>query len=643
MWKKLPLYNRPHNDTIGSPVLINSTIDDKTLHEIPSISDLNSGQFSSYSLSAKPAFGRRNTDDVMRGSLGLPELPFKSLEPSTEPHERPISDVPTASSIYSQPTPDLRQHYSSRFDATTSPPFHHDVSPPSSPEAIYPEENYRRQSEGWQGSPSVSPVQELPEISESESEHRYEPSSTVRSAEGTHGTQKKKPGWGFFGTLGGKRATEPPPDRDSTMTKWDDFSGEPTTDASGRAPQIDARSPPFANEAFNSNHGSRDSRFDNLAPIETGARGPAKPIIAEKAPESRQEDLTPTRAMRNEWIDPYARGETRSPIMDKPLPATKPLIIPRRSSKRGVPTMEGASGTSTPNSAFIRSDASIISSSTSDDGSSLRPLVPLKAGKNSPPRTVVSPVPYYNRDYRSPSPGQPDVRHNGLGSTSNDRYRDKPLPIPKDDDLVVRKNRRSAGTIENNFRSAMNDMHFQEEPVSRFSATTYATETTYDSRPGSPALSSSNFTPTPSSSILNRKRPVPGATNARDTTRKPTPSQLSARTSDPRRNSKSLPQSPPELESVDLITSLQAQLDNLHHQRGNIQRLLRDLSQLNLTTQGITSRADIKRKADKLQQELSEIMREEHDIGLRLHRAWRRKDQQESCEPTGLWVRRVTG
>ncbi|KAI9704330.1 MAG: hypothetical protein M1836_007191 [Candelina mexicana] len=642
MWKKLPLYNRPGDGTIGSPVLINSTIDEKTLHEIPSISDLNNGQFSSYSLSARPAFGRRSTDDVMRGSLGLPELPFKSLEPSIEFPDRPVSDIPTTSSIYSQPTPDLRQQYLTRFDAATSPLTHNDVSPPSSPEALYPEGNYRRQSDGWQGSPSVSPVQELPEISETESEHRYEPSSTARPAESTQTTQRKKPGWGFFSTLGGKRGIEPPPDRDSTMTRWDDFSGEPTTDSSGRAPQIDPRSPPFINDASIPRQGPNSSRFGNLTPIETGARGPNKPLFAEKVPESRREDVTPTTAIRNEWNDPVGRGDTRSP-MDKPLPATKPLIIPRRSSKRAVPTMEAASGTSTPNSAFLRSDTSIISSSTSDDGSSLRPLVPLKAGRNSPPRTVLSPVPYYNREYNSPSAAQPDVGHDGLGSASNDRYRDKPLPIPKDDDLVVRKNRRSAGSIENNFRSAMSDMRFQEQPVSRFSATTYTTESTYDSRPGSPAMSSSNFTPTPSSSILNRRRPVSGATSARDTTRKPTPSQVSTRTSDVRRNSKSLPQSPPELESVDLITSLQAQLDNLHHQRGNIQRLLRDLSQLNLTTQGTTSRAEIKRKADKFQLELSDIMREEHDIGLRLHRAWRRKDQQESCEPTGLWVRRVTG
>ncbi len=487
----------------------------------------------------------------------------------------------------------------------------------------------------------MSPVEELPEISETESEHKYESPSAARPVEST---QKKKPGWGFFSTLGGKRANDAPPDRESTMTRWDDFSGEPTTDVSGRAPQIDPRSPPFINDMTNISHGSNSGRFGNLAPVETGARASAKPTFTETAPEPRQEDVTPTAAMRNEWDDPNRRGETRSPILDKPLPATKPLLIPRRSSKRVVPAaVEGASGTSTPNSAHLRSDTSIISSSTSDDGSSLRPLVPVKGGTTSPPQTVISPVPYYNRDYQSPSPAQFDARHNGFRSASSDRYRDKPLPIPKDDDLIVKKNRRSAGTIENNFRSAMDDMHFQEQPVSRFSNTTYATETTYGSRSGSPAMSSSNFAPTPSSSILSRKRPVPGATNARDTTRKPTPSQLSAKSTDPIRNSKSLPQSPPELESVDLITSLQAQLDNLHHQRGNIQRLLRDLSQLNLTTHGIASRAEIKRKADKLQLELSQIMREEHDIGLRLHRAWRRKDQQESREPTGLWVRRVTG
>jgi len=54
-------------------------------------------------------------------------------------------------------------------------------------------------------------------------------------------------------------------------------------------------------------------------------------------------------------------------------------------------------------------------------------------------------------------------------------------------------------------------------------------------------------------------------------------------------------------------------------------------------------REDEKRKVEMLREEEADVRREEHDIGLRLHRAWKRKDKDAVYEPTGLWVRRVTG
>lgn len=50
-----------------------------------------------------------------------------------------------------------------------------------------------------------------------------------------------------------------------------------------------------------------------------------------------------------------------------------------------------------------------------------------------------------------------------------------------------------------------------------------------------------------------------------------------------------------------------------------------------------------KRKVEELRADLADVVREEHELGLRLHRAWKRKDQQAVYEPTTLWVRRVTG
>jgi len=62
-----------------------------------------------------------------------------------------------------------------------------------------------------------------------------------------------------------------------------------------------------------------------------------------------------------------------------------------------------------------------------------------------------------------------------------------------------------------------------------------------------------------------------------------------------------------------------------------------------LTEEVRRKREDEKRKVEMLRVEEADVRREEHDIGLRLHRAWKRRDKDAVYEPTGLWVRRVTG
>jgi hypothetical protein len=51
----------------------------------------------------------------------------------------------------------------------------------------------------------------------------------------------------------------------------------------------------------------------------------------------------------------------------------------------------------------------------------------------------------------------------------------------------------------------------------------------------------------------------------------------------------------------------------------------------------------VERRKKDFEDELAEIRREEHDVGLRLHRAWRKR---ERADPNGsesaIWIRRVT-
>ncbi|VDB89483.1 Bgt-622-2 [Blumeria graminis f. sp. tritici] len=114
-------------------------------------------------------------------------------------------------------------------------------------------------------------------------------------------------------------------------------------------------------------------------------------------------------------------------------------------------------------------------------------------------------------------------------------------------------------------------------------------------------------------------------------------------------HSKNLPQTPREHSSNDLVGSLQAHLEDLAHRRWNISRSIRQMTQLMpkdtlLGTEEVRQRREReKRKVEMLMMEEADLKREEHQVGLRLHRAWKRKDLDAVYEPTSLWVRRVTG
>ncbi|POS83703.1 hypothetical protein EPUL_006611 [Erysiphe pulchra] len=112
---------------------------------------------------------------------------------------------------------------------------------------------------------------------------------------------------------------------------------------------------------------------------------------------------------------------------------------------------------------------------------------------------------------------------------------------------------------------------------------------------------------------------------------------------------KTLPQTPAENSSNDLVTALQAHLDSLAHRRRNITQSIRQMTELMprdnllITDEVRLKREHEKKKVAMLREEEAEIKREEYEVGLRLHRAWKRTDSGAVYEPTSLWVRRVTG
>ncbi|KAI9792115.1 MAG: hypothetical protein M1833_001263 [Piccolia ochrophora] len=631
MLKRFPLQSRSRNPVIGEPVLVQTTFDQLSWENLPHVSEIRYGQ---QTPTTTPDSAEQNNEYLR----GLPRLPFESFEPRTNT-ARPVSDIPTASSVYSQPSPDHRQMYNNSI-APSPLPVYQEVSPPSSPDM----ENSR--SSAWHGSRSVSPVEEPTVSPDPQRDAQYISSIPVlrrakRRGEDVKNTRSSNNGTGNPGTGLGLKIEDP--NRASTMTRWDTFSGEPTTSEDGKPGLIHTSK---AVDEF-----SKKEATASVETPDTGQRqSTAKSSFAERALKSglqglRLKDSKP----KEEWRGASGRQTIVSPMSDKPLPPTEIIMPPRRSSRR-MHSGEN-SGQSTPVTGLRRPAFGPLTSSpvgeTHDD--EIKPTVPLKAGRNTPPKNLTSPT---------------SSRHPSL--VPEDPKSPPPVPAPSsspvwglDDAQGASVNTQDSNaineshskSIEDHFRRAMNDIHDSQEPASRFSFTTYATGTTHDTPPQSPApsLPSAADSPRPSS-VLNRSRPVAsttGSSNAKAVSRKPAPlhTATNAPTSAPL-GSKSLPQSPPEMQSVDLITSLEAQASNLRHRRNNIQRIMRDLEKIALSTSitySTQTRNDARARLQRYSDELAEIVKEDHDVGLRLHRAWRRRDYKENREPSGLWVRRVTG
>ena len=86
-------------------------------------------------------------------------------------------------------------------------------------------------------------------------------------------------------------------------------------------------------------------------------------------------------------------------------------------------------------------------------------------------------------------------------------------------------------------------------------------------------------------------------------------------------------------------------MEDLKVRRNNVYRLLNDLNNMAPPNPMVTDfkrmRIVEQRKKD-FEGELAEIKREEHDVGLKLHRAWRKREGADSGFESALWIRRVT-
>jgi hypothetical protein len=433
--------------------------------------------------------------------------------------------------------------------------------------------------------------------------------------------------------------------------RWDPYSGEITTSEKGK-PQT-AKPGQFTLPGLRPIHKETGITMGNESNVTAGAKTHSS--FGDRV--RRLKSNHNPSVERPEWKGATGRAAIVSPVADNFDVA--PLNIPRKSSKRVTsPQPSSQSGSTTPVSVIRIGDgetgpASAQMSQYIDP--TIRTITSSSGGNSPQVESPISIIP------------DPVVVNQSAANRSIARN-----PVPTE---VRHQKEDSTGTIERNFREAFKDINFSSpdssepyvQPPSRFSVTTYAPSESQSPRPSTETFDRPPM-PTPPqtftlqqqpSPILNLKRPKVAESPKASVQRKavaqapgsPVFISMSSSIASKRASNvaKMLPMSPAEAQSHDLVTSLQAQLDDLAHRRTNIERSIRQMTELMpkdsviLTEEVRRKREDEKRKVEALRIEEADVKREEHDIGLRLHRAWKRRDKEAVYEPTGLWVRRVTG
>lgn len=211
------------------------------------------------------------------------------------------------------------------------------------------------------------------------------------------------------------------------------------------------------------------------------------------------------------------------------------------------------------------------------------------------------------------------------------------------------------------------------QPASRFSISTFATSNAH-----SPKQSIDEERPPlpepPAQSVMDRRRPLRGQESPKDSDDPVLISLKSANISSPiglgiekhntPRNmanpkasrpssilstSKELPPAPPEMvETKDRVVLLNTKIAALTHRKNNVVKSIKQMTELMPadklmeSAEVLRKREDEKKKVEVLKAELAEIQQQEYDLGLKLHRAYKRQEREASYESGTLWVRRVT-
>lgn len=422
---------------------------------------------------------------------------------------------------------------------------------------------------------------------------------------------------------------------ESEPTRWDKYSGEPTTKPSGQPGQVQPGSSVIPLKP--SSGRIQQLHRQNDTPSED------RPKAATVTDTGLFIDTRPP------WKGASGRHAIVDPVADKP---GQPIPIPRRSSKRIVSPATSPSN-ATPSGVRMVPAESETTPASKRESPNTDDHLPYKMSGKTPSTSHESPTPLTFKRSGLPSPISPG---NEVAGESAERGRSRVIMDSAHADSANRRviPRKSIDTTHSTHSS-------HDHPISRFSWTTYNTDSPPPSPPPPVPKVNLSAAPTNSNSIMNRTRPIasrsnypspspppPNISSSRKPVATPTfdqPRHSPTSSIAPSTNSKALPRTPQQSSASDLIESLNAQLDDLFTQRSNVQKVIRDLLETqpqNPLVSDFRARKEADKKLQGLKDDLAEITRQEHEVGLRLHRAYKKRERMEGAMPTALWIRRVT-
>lgn len=398
----------------------------------------------------------------------------------------------------------------------------------------------------------------------------------------------------------------PPPKADTT--RWDVYSGEPTTSYRGKAGQVNPSRVSFETNVPGPRHRSNSSKILDWGKEQLHSR--------KKTSESRNrfygDEPTPF-APREPWKGQSGRSAMVTPIPEKPRN--------RSSSRLRMPRSNDRMREMNTPSPVVGGTATFTTTIT--------------AGEQN--------------HRQQPKPNVYDAPKTKAASRNTSAVSISDTAPPRVDLVSSPDLSASLTDLTLTDNDTQNEPEPEPEPTSRFSLTTYN-----PTEAGSPNHSPRNsITPSPppsvidtasqssdtARSIMSRARPLPSTTApGKRPLRKPTPSEVPS--------TKAPSPDPARMTAQERIEMLERKRNDLVRRRMNINTIIHELTQVvqpSSIAYDMAAREEVKKTVASLNNELAEIKKEEHDIGLKLLRLWKKREDEDFPGQSGtLWVKRVT-